>query len=33
MTVAEIATALGTTKRTVERYLKASPATATLLQN
>ena len=33
LTVAEIATALGTNKRTVQRYLKASPATATLLQN
>jgi len=33
LTVAEIATALGATKRTVQRYLKASPATAKVLQN
>ena len=33
LTVAEIATALGTNKRTVQRYLKANPATASLLQN
>jgi DNA invertase Pin-like site-specific DNA recombinase len=33
LTVAEIATALGATRRTVQRYLKASPATASLLQN
>ena len=33
LTVAEIATALGTNKRTVQRYLKASRATAMLLQN
>jgi len=32
LTVAEIATVLGTNKRTVQRYLKASPATASLLQ-
>jgi len=33
LTVAEIAMALGANKRTVQRYLKASPATAKLLQN
>lgn len=33
LTVAEIAQALGTNKRTVQRYLKASSATATVLQN
>jgi len=32
LTVAEIATALGANKRTVQRYLKASPATTKLLQ-
>jgi predicted transposase YdaD len=33
LTVAEIATALGANKRTVQRYVKASPATAKLSQN
>ncbi len=33
LTVAEIATALGANMRTVQRYLKASPATANLLQS
>jgi DNA invertase Pin-like site-specific DNA recombinase len=33
LTVAELATALGTNKRTVQTYLKASPATAKMLQD
>jgi DNA invertase Pin-like site-specific DNA recombinase len=33
LTVAEIAQALGANKRTVQRYFKADPATATLLPN